>query len=454
MRGRLHRGDRVRGTRRERLVPRARRADRSVRRDRPDALRVGRAAGLGIELTDGDVVAVVEAVCSDRLVVAGDLLLIDPAERRGSPTRHPGCRRRVPVLAGRRDPGRHRRPRSGDRRPRGRRHGRDREGAVGDDARPAEGSSWRRRRSATTSPSRSTPPPGRPSWSSSPASDPRTIVSTANDGTDMVRSTYRVTTGAFLDRARRPGDPGLLDVAARRRAVPADPQRPRGSRMGVRRFLAGNLHGVPPLAGIRGAPAQPARLVGTRTGFRVAGRGRHGRRRCVGPARRRRPRAGDGDRRSRRGSACSAAATEDSWRPCCRASTSGSPPPCPSRRSPIGISERFDSNLGAWVQEFLGGGPIDRQEHYRDRSPVFLAERNRTPTLLTAGTRDRATPIGQATEFYRALREHDVPAELALYPLEGHGVRTIPGIFDLVTRTVGWFERFMPRTRRLDRLGA
>ncbi len=36
-----------------------------------------------------DVVAVVEAVCSDRLVVAGDLLLIDPDRRRGSPARHP-----------------------------------------------------------------------------------------------------------------------------------------------------------------------------------------------------------------------------------------------------------------------------------------------------------------------------------------------------------------------------
>jgi dipeptidyl aminopeptidase/acylaminoacyl peptidase len=108
------------------------------------------------------------------------------------------------------------------------------------------------------------------------------------------------------------------------------------------------------------------------------------------------------------------------------------------------FSERFDSNLGAWVQDFLGGPSIERLEDYRDRSPVFLAERNRTPTLLTAGVRDRATPIGQATEFYRALREHDVPADLVVYPLEGHGVRTIPGIFDLVTRTVGWFERFMP----------
>jgi dipeptidyl aminopeptidase/acylaminoacyl peptidase len=127
--------------------------------------------------------------------------------------------------------------------------------------------------------------------------------------------------------------------------------------------------------------------------------------------------------------------------------------PCLDRRfaaavslSPVTdwYSERFDSNIGDWAQEFLGGDPIARQDHYRERSPVFLVERNRTPTLLTAGVRDRATPVGQATEFYRALREQDVPAELVLYPLEGHGVRTIPGIFDLVTRTIAWFERFMP----------
>jgi dipeptidyl aminopeptidase/acylaminoacyl peptidase len=108
------------------------------------------------------------------------------------------------------------------------------------------------------------------------------------------------------------------------------------------------------------------------------------------------------------------------------------------------FSERFDSNLGFWAQEFLGGDPIIRQEHYRDRSPVFLVEGNRTPTLLTAGLRDRATPTGQATEFYRALRERGVPADLVLYPLEGHGVRTFPGLFDVMTRTVAWFERFMP----------
>ncbi len=37
-----------------------------------------------------------------------------------------------------------------------------------------------------------------------------------------------------------------------------------------------------------------------------------------------------------------------------------------------------------------------------------------------------------------------VPAEVAVYPLEGHGVRDLPASIDLTTRIVAWFERFMP----------
>jgi dipeptidyl aminopeptidase/acylaminoacyl peptidase len=66
---------------------------------------------------------------------------------------------------------------------------------------------------------------------------------------------------------------------------------------------------------------------------------------------------------------------------------------------------------------------------------------------MTAGLQDRCTPPGQAVEFYRALREHGVEAEVAVYPQEGHGVRKMPALFDFCTRIVGWFERFMPPGR-------
>lgn len=107
-------------------------------------------------------------------------------------------------------------------------------------------------------------------------------------------------------------------------------------------------------------------------------------------------------------------------------------------------SEHWNSNIGAWDAWFLGGEPQDGTTQYQERSPVFLADRVRTPTFLTAGTEDRCTPPGQAIEFYRALCANGVPAEVAIYPGEGHGVRKLPAFLDLVTRSTAWFERFMP----------
>jgi dipeptidyl aminopeptidase/acylaminoacyl peptidase len=109
-------------------------------------------------------------------------------------------------------------------------------------------------------------------------------------------------------------------------------------------------------------------------------------------------------------------------------------------------SERFDSSLGAWVGDFLGGEPHEVPEEYTGRSPVLHVADVTTPVLLTSGRHDRATPVGQAVEFYRALRERAVPSEVVVYPQEGHGVGEFPAILDLATRTVAWFERYLPAT--------
>jgi dipeptidyl aminopeptidase/acylaminoacyl peptidase len=106
-------------------------------------------------------------------------------------------------------------------------------------------------------------------------------------------------------------------------------------------------------------------------------------------------------------------------------------------------SEHFGSSLIDWVGGFLRDSP-ERPDgaHYR-RSPVFAGEGLRTPTLLTAGLRDKATPAGQAVEHYRALVARGVPAEVAVYPKEGHGVRAMDAAIDLSTRAIMWVQRFM-----------
>lgn len=107
-------------------------------------------------------------------------------------------------------------------------------------------------------------------------------------------------------------------------------------------------------------------------------------------------------------------------------------------------SQHFTSNIAHFDTLFVG--PMD--DPIRDeRSPLLHAATVRTPTFLTAGDVDRCTPPGQALEFYQALAERGVPTACAVYPGEGHGVRKYPAVLDWITRMTGWFEEHMPAKR-------
>ena len=105
----------------------------------------------------------------------------------------------------------------------------------------------------------------------------------------------------------------------------------------------------------------------------------------------------------------------------------------------------FTTNIPRWGLWFLDNAdPEEVGNQVFTRSPVMHASKATTPTLLTAGAKDRCTPAGQAREFYQALIGHGVDSELVIYPGEGHGVRQFPAITDYLTRLVTWFERYMP----------
>ena len=105
----------------------------------------------------------------------------------------------------------------------------------------------------------------------------------------------------------------------------------------------------------------------------------------------------------------------------------------------------FTTNIPRWGLWFLDNAdPEEAGNQVHTRSPVMHASKARTPTLLTAGAKDRCTPTGQAREFYQALTGHGVDSELVIYPQEGHGVSRFPAITDYLTRLVTWFEKYMP----------
>ncbi|GAA4572393.1 S9 family peptidase [Micromonospora coerulea] len=131
------------------------------------------------------------------------------------------------------------------------------------------------------------------------------------------------------------------------------------------------------------------------------------------------------------------------WMPCLsdryRASVSRSP--CTDW-----VSFHLTTNIAPFDDLFLSGDLWDPESQYWTRNPLMHHAANRTPTLLTAGVQDLATPANQAQQMYRPLAERHVPAAFALYPEEGHGVEAPLALTDVCARTVAWFERFMPVT--------
>jgi dipeptidyl aminopeptidase/acylaminoacyl peptidase len=110
------------------------------------------------------------------------------------------------------------------------------------------------------------------------------------------------------------------------------------------------------------------------------------------------------------------------------------------------VTEQLISNIPGFVQLFLQDLYYNPNGAYFTRSPVMHAHRAKTPTLNICGALDRCTPPEEAVQFHRALVQHGVPSALVIYPEEGHGIRRAPALIDYIARVVSWFERYMPPT--------
>lgn len=108
------------------------------------------------------------------------------------------------------------------------------------------------------------------------------------------------------------------------------------------------------------------------------------------------------------------------------------------------VSQHWTTNIPWFDEHYLDADPRDPLGRYRTHSPLTNTVGMTTPTLLMAGSLDDCTPPGQATEFYNAARDAGVPAALAVYPEEGHGVADFPALLDYTARILDWLVRHMP----------
>ncbi len=88
--------------------------------------------------------------------------------------------------------------------------------------------------------------------------------------------------------------------------------------------------------------------------------------------------------------------------------------------------------------------PWDNWDHYRERSPIFHAEKHRTPLLIMHGKDDPRVHPSQSLIMYRYLKTLDqAPVRLVWYPGEGHGNRKAAARLDYASRLVRWMEHYV-----------
>ncbi|HKA37375.1 MAG TPA: S9 family peptidase [Thermoanaerobaculia bacterium] len=79
-----------------------------------------------------------------------------------------------------------------------------------------------------------------------------------------------------------------------------------------------------------------------------------------------------------------------------------------------------------------------------ERSPIFYADKSRTPVLILDGKEDPRVHPSQSLVFYRYMKMRSkAPVRLVLYPGEGHGNRNSAHQLDYNLRMMEWLEHYL-----------
>jgi dipeptidyl aminopeptidase/acylaminoacyl peptidase len=108
------------------------------------------------------------------------------------------------------------------------------------------------------------------------------------------------------------------------------------------------------------------------------------------------------------------------------------------------LSYYGENSIDQWMIPYFGASVYDDPAIYAKSSAITFIKQARTPTLTVVGDRDGECPAPQSFEFWHALRDLHIPAQLVVYPNEGHGFSNPADRRDVLRRAVDWFARYMP----------
>lgn len=88
----------------------------------------------------------------------------------------------------------------------------------------------------------------------------------------------------------------------------------------------------------------------------------------------------------------------------------------------------------------MGGKVSTIPQIYHDRSPIFMADRIKSPVLFLQGDVDKVVPPEQSEGMYKILQRNGVDSKYILFEGEGHGFRKAANIKRALEEEEIWYR--------------
>jgi len=106
-----------------------------------------------------------------------------------------------------------------------------------------------------------------------------------------------------------------------------------------------------------------------------------------------------------------------------------------------------ENQIDQWMIPYFGASLYDDPAAYAKSSALSFIKQAKTPTLIIVGDRDEECPAPQSFEFCHALKTLGVPAQLVVYPNEGHHFENPEHTRDVQQRSLAWFAKYLPASK-------
>jgi dipeptidyl aminopeptidase/acylaminoacyl peptidase len=107
------------------------------------------------------------------------------------------------------------------------------------------------------------------------------------------------------------------------------------------------------------------------------------------------------------------------------------------------VSMYGTTDIPGYIGTFFKGMPTKATlDFYWERSAMAHVDNVTTPLLILHGGNDQRVPVGQAMEYFRALKDRGKTVQLVFYPREGHGLSEYYHQIDKIRREYEWIAKY------------